>query len=691
MNHQSFPLHEMLWWSVALFLSPFSHCEAAEDLLGYHEHFGFYINSPETLEALVNLAVEFYDKDTSTRGMDEEQYQEYVQNLSIGSETPHFKPQIDIEILMKSRTVSGASNTLYYERFMEKINSGTCVTIVTVGGSVTCGAGIYLRDEKSWPMLLERFLNQMFPCFNATSNWSTPKRYTGEETFDSRNIHVLKRHNLSLLLTDENFDVYRPIGSHTVINRCIPASGSSFVSHNFELVFCDLKDQIDLVMMEFASNDLENNEAFKFTGNEKGNLTESAPKYLEFLIRKLDSLNISQMFIQASFRFSRNITTPHFFNAEAVHLPIQKFYDVPTISFPATFLDVFLKNRFYNASRFYDVRIMRDSYSHLTGFSHDILTFLILWNLQRDMFSGWTTKRLSMRADSHQLQELTNAHWDVLNGQLAEYFDFRNPFNNSESQNKALTFSSGWNHTSEGRRGDKWGLVSQTEGAQVYLSFANASSVYAVSIGFMKSYSEMGAFKITFGSNEGVLQDDDRVELWDLRDGRSNSLRNDVFKTYVVDSLWDSKTSQFYPEAFLVPNGSSNCVIEVLDEQTTNSIFDGGTQRPDRGLKVKLLSMSVYFKSESCQNASERRDSIRFGLPHFHHFPPPPPKKPWIQPEPINQFADVPQEVESNVNPSQVVLICAIVIVLGFLFQLFQKKLRTSRDHKKYRDGDKEV
>jgi hypothetical protein len=256
------------------------------------------------VQGLTNLGVEFLKLDTSMEARTADEYTRYIQHMADGLEPDLFHSLNDtdqqhiLHLLHKSRTVKGDSNYLYFHDFVQKINRGICTTIMTVGGSLTCGTALAERsfNEKPWPTLLERYLNQMFPCFedtNTNHSVSGRRELLSDASLNER--YALLRSNVSI-------ETEKKLGRHRVENRCVVGTGSSFSSRNFELLFCDLADQLDLVIMELASNDLVDNEAIVVMQDVKGNLTESAPKYIEFLIRKLDSLNIPHMFLQGSFR-----------------------------------------------------------------------------------------------------------------------------------------------------------------------------------------------------------------------------------------------------------------------------------------------------------------------------------------------------------------------------------------------------
>jgi hypothetical protein len=543
---------------------------------------GSYVRFPMTVEALTNLAVHFYDIDTSIGNRSSVEYRQYVQSIADGNINFDVSDIQSIHImdqLSKSRTVQGASNYLYHQKFLNRLNSGKCTTILTVGGSLTCGAS--LEDgEEAWPNLLERFLNQMFPCVEEST--SVPE--------------VSKESQMSL--NRRSVSQTGTIGRHRVENRCVSATGSSYVSRNFEYLFCDLRDRLDLVIMEFASNDLVNNDPLKVIKNDDRTLSESAPKYIEFLIRKLDSLDIPHMFLQASFRFFSDIP-PHHFNAESIHLPIQRHYDVPTISFPATFLQDFLLGFEDTKSRFYNVRIMRDTNSHLTGVGHDVLTFVLLWNLQNDVSKlnlDHGEKRIY--SEYQNFLELDKASWSVLNGKLLQRFDFDHSTDSSLG-GANIQISNDWEHTNEGRN-NKWGLVSYTPGSRVKVYLWNSEEAYAVSIGFLKSYSAMGAFRVKFLSEDESDEYLPSIEATKLHRDDNDALWNQTFKSHVVDCLWESKTSQFSPASLLIPPRTQRIVIEVMNKSAIEQLLDKKTQVKQRGQKVKLLSISIFLKRNSC-------------------------------------------------------------------------------------------
>jgi hypothetical protein len=386
------------------------------------------------------------------------------------------------------------------------------------------------------------------------------------------------------LMVDSDAEVRQ--GRHRVVNRCFSATGSSLVARNFEYMFCDAQDQLDLVIMEFASNDLANNEPLTL-GESPANLTESAPKYMEFIVRKLDSLNISYLSLQASFRYYRDVP-PHHFNAESVHLPIQKYYDIPTISFPATFLERFLDERKNYYSKYFASHIFRDSNSHQTGYGHSLIAYTLLWNIQRDLFLK-ERSHSRILASSRPFFALKNIYWSMLTGKVSQNFDFSQSILTNSLSN-FINFSQTWNHTDEGRR--KWGLVSSTPGDQIEVKFAHPDDVYAISIGFLRSYMGMGAFKITFLSNSENYSDVVRVTQPYVLKDEETSQRTLLLKSYQIDCLWTSRTSQYFQESLLVPDGSDGFILEVI-----SALADG---RSGRGLKTKILSLAVYSKSPSC-------------------------------------------------------------------------------------------
>jgi hypothetical protein len=312
-----------------------------------------------------------------------------------------------------------------------------------------------------------------------------------EIDFDAWNTtaHKLERHYFS------NSTLNRQ-GRHRVFNRCVSATGSSYASIKFESLVCDIADSLDLVIMEFVSNDLKDN--FR-VGGSQDSLAQSAPKYIEYLFRRFDSLSIPRLFLSASFRVARfDVPTPELENAEDLHLLVQNHFDIPTVSWAKPLKEKFLEAWGNGTYKFWWQNIFYDIWSHQTAAGHYMITFLLLWNVQNDVqyWSSWPFKFI----DRAPLENLPNfvmdsTYWVFFSGTQKAQFDYSQP--NFQSFN-GVHLSADWNFTDEGR--EKFGLVTYSPGSTISIDIQVEAQLSVVSVGFLRSYANMGKFRLTFFS-----------------------------------------------------------------------------------------------------------------------------------------------------------------------------------------------
>jgi hypothetical protein len=570
-----------------------------------------------------------------------------------------------ISKLNQSRTVLGFSDSAYFDEFVSKLRRGECVSILTLGGSTTCGAELHWRKgERSWVWWLRYFLNLMFPCASESS----------ESIVDQEAAVGYQPRLLQFKKPRENAgDLKR--SHHTVINRCMSATGSAYVTFQFESLICDLLPRLDLVLMEFAANDFGNNELVTIHGV-SSTMEESAKKYNEFIIRKLDELKIASLYIQASFRLPRR--PPYFGNAEAFQLPIQQYFDIPTFSFAKLLGQEFDKFGRDGMSRFHYSRVLRDQNSHLTGIGHLMLTYVLLWNIQNDVavhqFKG--IGPVSLKPDLN----LDQLDWSMLSARKSKILRFNQniePTPIRDPSNERCYCSKEWNIVSERR--SKYGLISNSTGSFCIFRFGDLDRASAVEIGFLKSYSSMAKFRITFLMKQE--HDEFRVPLSETLFIDPEMKRNATrWKSYVIDGFWGDRSSQNQYESVMIPEGTERFALEVLpNEPQFMTAFE-----PDpvhRGTKVKILTISYRTQMQMCTKADENPivweaedakdiDALPGDLP--------------LDPEGVIELIDYPgagvQNVEFKLFMDQELflqilgmLLCAIVIVVSFFTALYRR------------------
>eukprot|EP00475_Leptophrys_vorax_P037523 TRINITY_DN6480_c0_g1_i4.p1 TRINITY_DN6480_c0_g1~~TRINITY_DN6480_c0_g1_i4.p1 ORF type:complete len:674 (-),score=135.61 TRINITY_DN6480_c0_g1_i4:80-2101(-) len=535
----------------------------------------FVIAQPTNVVSLSKLAAFYFDPTSDMKRvpsglLEEESFARHLETFSVGDAQDPFFLMNDIvrEVLLerigRSRTVSGKSNGLYWHRFVEKLSTGTCTNILLLGGSLTCGHGV--EDGQGWAHLVRKFLNQLFPCYIQTAT----------EIFDEPLELLHSSHLLEIHSFNKKKSKIRTPGVHQVINRCQPATGSMHAATEFQRLVCDIKSSVDLVIMEFASNDLVDNV-------DTLNMTDSSPQLIEFLIRKFDYMSIPQLFFQGSFRFSEE-TAPNFITAEPVHLPVQKYYDVPTVSLPAAMREMFLRNDNWNnsESKYFKSYLFLDEHSHQTTFGHSLLAYVLLWNFQNDVHH-WVIQNTSLvpRIDvaNTPLFATGEVHLTLLNGRRAKTYNFAKWI----ADFSGVTMLGNWTHNDENR--GKWGLVSEVPGSELTFSVTD-SHVFLVSIGFLRSYEKMGKFSIHFDSSDSTSK---ACQI----SGNDVEFKILECQRYVMDGLWSSQTSQIFPVLFKVPSGTSRVFLKVLNAS------DSSVSK-SRGSKVKIVSVNLFVPGAVC-------------------------------------------------------------------------------------------
>jgi hypothetical protein len=573
------------------------------------------VSTPKSVEGLNKLASFFFDPvDISTRGLEYPYYGMYMDMLALdGVNRDEFDTwdkqdrAAYVQTLLKSRTVSGSTNALYFGQFIDKLSTGQCTKIMILGGSLSCGLALDTEIEKSYPQLLEDLINLMFPCFEVEPN-STVSLFDKPKQIEVPPQKLIRH-------TFDNFE-NRTQGRHTIVNRCERGSGSTYFSTGFDGFVCHQKNEIDLVIMEFVSNDLEENNVFSHAYEK--NLEESAPKYIEYLIRRLDRLNIPQLFLAGSFRIPSELhrgQDPVLRSAEALHLLVQKHLDIPTVSFPAIFREKFLETWFDETSKYCFNYFMFDYHSHLHGLGHYMITYLLLWNFQNDVHN-WAARDSPMERielEKIPFHKMDDSYWTLLaNSGLEAQYDYTSAY----SEHSNIVHTSEWEFTDEGR--GKYGLVSETPGSRINVKFSRPD-FYVANIAFLRSYENMGKFKLTFHVNESLGQNSEVCQVG----GNDLSIRLMDCQIYEVDSLWASQTSQSFPVLLKIPEGSHSMDIEVLDvpsEHEQRHKTDDPSSVASivtRGKKVKILMISLYVERETCK-ADGPWPGPKERLPHQH-------------------------------------------------------------------------
>jgi hypothetical protein len=547
---------------------------------------------PGTYQQLTDFAQKFFNADP----YDVYDHWKPEDVLNRKQPTKELQEQL-ISTLTESRTVLGLTNDVYFERFIAKLRSGRCTNILVLGGSTSCGTCVDgARGERHYPWLLAFFLNQLFPCardpdpyadltvLNTSSilpeedfelMMNAPRSYQSElfgfNTTRSARIRKTSHHTGRLVVR------------HRVHNRAKAACGSSYASFELENLVCDfMPNGIDLVIMEFASNDLVNNRDLGTSSS--SNLENSSPRYLEFLIKKLDSLRVSYLFLQVSFRTPHAPSRGVHGNAELVHLPVQKLYDTPTISLPKTFVENYQTFQGDNSSKFFTPRILRDSMSHLTGAAHLLATFTLLWNFQNDAYSHWYTRSEGKNISSFPNKYLSDFDWDILSAKTVQAYKFDETGHTSIEGEYSC--SPEWFISDEGRK--KYGIISSNPGASCMFHYnPSHGNLFALEIGFMKSYNKMGKFRITFLSSD---ESDNTTISKSAAILATSDTTSITAKSYILDGIWEDRSSQYFPQSLLVPPGTSRVLLENIGEGTTN------------GTKVKI--MSIGFRVRQVQACS---------------------------------------------------------------------------------------
>eukprot|EP00475_Leptophrys_vorax_P044930 TRINITY_DN9178_c0_g1_i3.p1 TRINITY_DN9178_c0_g1~~TRINITY_DN9178_c0_g1_i3.p1 ORF type:complete len:734 (-),score=156.66 TRINITY_DN9178_c0_g1_i3:25-2226(-) len=499
--------------------------------------------------------------------------------------------ELFISRLNQSRSVLGLTNSLYFDRFIGKLRRGECTTILTLGGSVTCGMTlVWEKDERAWPWLLQHFLNEMFPC--QLRDDDAEEFVDGLLSFEKYQDHLIAVEPRSEPVLNKT-DVSKHV---VVMNRCVSATGSSYASYQFQRLVCDLTPKLDLVIMEFASNDLQDNHQLYTSKKSSGNsLADSSKKYIEFLVRKLTSLNVSSLFLQASFRLPRS--PPNYGNAELVHLPVQQYLDVPTVSFPGVIGKDFDDHHTDPNSKYYVRRIFRDVHSHYSGRGHLMLAYTLLWNIQNDVYVH-SSRQVQREVPllSSEFCAIDGYDWAILTTKTTRRHSFT--FENDTS-GPTYDCSKDWFVSGENR--NKYGLISTTPKSHCVFRYDDMKDVFALEVGFLRSYTSMGQFRITFLAPE---------EPDDLRFSAEDSIQMEVefiecksCRSYIFDGHWSDPSSQYYFDSVFIPEGTDRFVLDVLPSEFLN-LED--PQIGDRGTKVKLLTIGFRTETQACQGVRYR-------------------------------------------------------------------------------------
>eukprot|EP00475_Leptophrys_vorax_P044933 TRINITY_DN9178_c0_g3_i1.p1 TRINITY_DN9178_c0_g3~~TRINITY_DN9178_c0_g3_i1.p1 ORF type:complete len:547 (-),score=123.00 TRINITY_DN9178_c0_g3_i1:20-1660(-) len=373
-------------------------------------------------------------------------------------------------------------------------------------------------------------------------------------------------------------------------------------SHQFQNLICDLLPKLDLVIMEFASNDLHDTQALTSKNGSEIGGQESSQKYIEFLVKHLTAYNVSSLFLQASFRSYDSA----YANAEAIHLPVQLYYDVPTVSFTRVFKQDYLTNMGDAESRFYSPRMFRDTHSHFTGIGHVMLAYTLLWNIQNDVYTHYWMQSPNIVLP-HKNFALDPFSLALLKTNTSRGYRF-------DGDNKTLasfgdvSCTEHWQILAESR--SKYGLISKTPGSYCVFYFDDLKDVFALEIGFMKSYKGMGKFRVTF---LGLESGDDSSHHFNLQKDTfrmdSNRARDEsrtAWRSYILDGYWSDESSQHYFESVLVPKNSNRFVIEVLPNSPEfRTELEPALEA--RGTKVKLLTIGIRSDAQSCKPGSPMR------------------------------------------------------------------------------------
>jgi lysophospholipase L1-like esterase len=187
---------------------------------------------------------------------------------------------VKLRRMLSDSIVSSGSGEAYYT-FVKKLHSGSAVTIVVFGGSVTCGNG--LADKRHWrySALLERWLN--------------------------KNLRAAGGDN------------------HTVANLCSSAMGTEILMQTVKQQLVKLPTPPDLVLLEFALNDAQSDNGGATVGGAAAMAAHG--RSMEAVVRVLlgDTRTAVMMLEIDCARFMYN-------TAEDVHREVATFYGVPMLS-----------------------------------------------------------------------------------------------------------------------------------------------------------------------------------------------------------------------------------------------------------------------------------------------------------------------------------------------------------------------
>jgi hypothetical protein len=540
------------------------------------------IKAPQNIEEL-NRFVSYYldPSDSLILNGSPQEFKSYLNNLTTGAiKTDQFDTwdvqtrEKYLDFLHKSRTVAGRSDALYFGRFIEKLSTGQCTNTLFLGGSLTCGHRLEREHdgEVAFPELFEELINQVFPCFENSSVEMDIDRNTPNTP-----LYKLERHSFQNSTSNQQ-------GRHKILNHCHSATGSSYAAIHFENLVCDAVSVVDLVIMEFASNDLKDNVA---ANGLKNSLEQAAPKYIEYLIRRFDSLSIPQLFLSASFRVAKfDVPTAVMQTAEDLHLLVQEHYDIPTVSWAKPMQEKFLEAWNNSTYKFYWQNIFFDIWSHQTAAGHNIITFLLLWNIQNDVqyWTTWPFKVIDrVPIDQFPHFSIDSTYWIFLKGTQRADYDYSQPV---FQRYDGIEMSDDWDFTDEGRM--KFGLVSSSPGSNISINIDGDEKLSVVSIGFLRSYASMGKFRVAFFSR--TSSNDSTVCKLGGDDVSLHLLNCSIFE---IDCLWKSHTSQTVPVMIKIPEGSEQMIIEVLNNSFP---FDSNGSG---GNKVKITSIAFFADKQS--------------------------------------------------------------------------------------------
>eukprot|EP00199_Chlamydomonas_sp_CCMP681_P000700 CAMPEP_0119105920 /NCGR_PEP_ID=MMETSP1180-20130426/3752_1 /TAXON_ID=3052 ORGANISM="Chlamydomonas cf sp, Strain CCMP681" /NCGR_SAMPLE_ID=MMETSP1180 /ASSEMBLY_ACC=CAM_ASM_000741 /LENGTH=480 /DNA_ID=CAMNT_0007091101 /DNA_START=685 /DNA_END=2127 /DNA_ORIENTATION=+ len=428
-----------------------------------------------------------------------------------------------------------------------KLLNRSCLRIVVLGDSVTCGRSLNKThpdrpDGKidAWPGHLQTYLNSDMPCIldgvsseHVVQNLAVSGKST-DHWVDATSVALRKKDEMGIALRSA-----------------------------------------DIVIVETAVNDV--NELVRNTKDfEKIAPDLRIKQYTELLVNILLKYpnKPSMIWLGTSSRGVWNGSRPRTTDAVAAHLPVTQYYSIPHISAvdgmgPLTTQDMI--DWFKNVFRV-------DHCCHVTKCGHQIIAHLVTnlilghyLSAQQPLFPGQITPSYKKRAPLFVSQSEINVY--LLSNPLHIV-----TMNNADKGHR-LTASPGW-RAMEDVRG-KPGFISNHTGDVVVFFLSPKEVVKHVVVGMLhvallKSYEHMGTMSVEiFRADEtnGRCSDDDKKES---------------LGSQVIDCLWAKQVSEeeVVEVKFALVKAKQSCLLIRVE------IIASVPSRPEN--KVKLLGFVIY-------------------------------------------------------------------------------------------------